>query len=101
MIVGGLHIKVPCINDVGSCTYSDACSRWTNVCPKDLGQNNILCSCPIPPNNYTVNNIPIFINATHESAYSGDYRVTGNLSSPSLGHIGCLQFRASIIDEDQ
>jgi len=64
-----------------------------------LGENNIPCSCPIPPNNYTVNNIPIFINATHAAPFTEDFRVTGNLSSPSLGHIGCVQFNATIIDK--
>ena len=80
--------------------YHDACERWRKICPKDSGENHIPCSCPIPPNTYTVDNIPIFINATHSSLFTGDYRITGHISSHSRGHIGCVHFRASIIDKD-
>jgi hypothetical protein len=52
--VAGFYIKVPCIDNVGSCTYGDLCKDWADVCPKYFSKYGIPCACPIPANWFAV-----------------------------------------------
>jgi ganglioside GM2 activator len=89
--VAGFYIKVPCIDNVGSCTYGDLCKDWADVCPKYFSKYGIPCACPIPANTYTVPDIEFDITGKLPPGASGDLRVTANMNSPSAGHLGCLQ----------
>ncbi|XP_019872498.2 ganglioside GM2 activator [Aethina tumida] len=55
--VWGVWIPVPCVDNIGSCTYLDLCKysipKGTD-CPQELRDNNIPCRCPIPKGNYTI-----------------------------------------------
>ena len=43
-------VKVPCIDDIGSCTYDDICQKLKGVtCPGALTKHNITCHCPFKP----------------------------------------------------
>lgn len=45
-----MWIKVPCIQNVGSCYYSDLCKyapTENDICPYVLSENDIPCRCPI------------------------------------------------------
>lgn len=47
--VAGKYIKLPCVDQFGSCTYEDLCTILAKItdCPKfivDLGSN---CHCPL------------------------------------------------------
>lgn len=50
--LGDLWIQLPCIDQVGSCTYDDACAMLDNLippgspCPEPLLTYGIPCHCP-------------------------------------------------------
>ena len=89
--VAGFWVKIPCIDQIGSCTYPNMCELWTQICPKLNGNGNIPCNCPIQPGNYTGNNIIIGLNFP-DPILSGDYRYTSRFVSPTAGEIACVQF---------
>ena len=89
--VGGFWIKVPCIQDVGSCNYGDLCKNWAEVCPKYFEKFGIPCTCPIPPNTYTIPDVELDVSTHLPPGSKGELRITANLISPSKGHLGCVQ----------
>ena len=52
----GQWIKMPCVLEVGSCYYADACSYLSPIeeCPKPFLANNIPCKCPFKPGKYNM-----------------------------------------------
>ncbi|XP_052430138.1 ganglioside GM2 activator [Carassius gibelio] len=51
--VAGVWIKVPCVDDLGSCYYPDACVRlaqlfmWIpQLCPEPKPSSSVPCGCP-------------------------------------------------------
>lgn len=60
-VVGPSKITIPCISNVGSCTYSDICSmlpQSPSDCPAFFIKNQLPCSCPFPSVSYKKNNFP-------------------------------------------
>lgn len=94
--VAGFFVKIPCIEQVGSCTYGDICTIWAENCPKFFSKFGIPCNCPIPANTYTVDGAVVDVTMGLPGIASGDYRITGNLVSASSGHIACIQVIASL-----
>ncbi|XP_016409168.1 ganglioside GM2 activator-like [Sinocyclocheilus rhinocerous] len=52
--VAGVWIKVPCVDDLGSCYYPDACVRLTQLfmtipelCPEPKRSSSVPCGCPL------------------------------------------------------
>jgi ganglioside GM2 activator len=48
-VVGPSKITIPCISNVGSCTYSDICTMLPqnpSECPEFFIKNQLPCSCP-------------------------------------------------------
>ena len=42
-----IWIRIPCINNVGSCTYPDLCDNLSTVtCPLSFVQQKVPCQCP-------------------------------------------------------
>lgn len=93
--VGGFYIKVPCVDNIGSCNYENLCESWSKACTKYFPQWGIPCNCPIPPNTYNVPVTQEHIKGNLPSILDGEFRLTGDLRSAS-GHIGCLQVEISI-----
>lgn len=51
--VAGVWIKVPCVDDLGSCYYPDACVRLAQLfmmipelCPEPKRSSSVPCGCP-------------------------------------------------------
>ena len=45
--VGSAWIKIPCIGDIGSCTYDDLCETLSGAeCPDPFVDNGVPCKCP-------------------------------------------------------
>ena len=45
--VFGSWLKVPCIDNVGSCTYTDLCPLLSGItCPPSFDQQKVPCKCP-------------------------------------------------------
>ncbi|KAL8560163.1 hypothetical protein ACOMHN_021658 [Nucella lapillus] len=108
--IGFLWITVPCISNVGSCTYKSACGmlsgsygNGTNTaCPPEIRATGMPCTCPIPAGTYSMANtvfkIPELTGVWSWLA-SGDYRVTAKLiDNPTGQEIACQQVEATIVD---
>ncbi|XP_060073308.1 ganglioside GM2 activator-like [Ylistrum balloti] len=92
--VGSTYIKIPCIDNFGSCVYDDLCDiLYGATCPDVLTKNGINCTCPFPVKSYNLP--PSQFDA--ESFYfpSGDYHARGELRINGT-FIGCLDVRLSI-----
>ena len=94
--VFGVWVKIPCVDNVGSCTYGGLCADWATACPKYFEKYGIPCTCPIPPNTYSVADFVANLNQKLPVKVSGALRITGNLVSASAGHLACLQIELDI-----
>jgi len=94
--VAGFWIKIPCVDSVGSCNYTDICSSWADICPTYFEKYGIPCTCPIPPNTYTVSDFAVDISGSIPVALKGDVRIFGNFISQSAGHLACVQVEVTI-----
>ncbi|XP_040851545.1 ganglioside GM2 activator isoform X2 [Ochotona curzoniae] len=101
--VAGFWIKVPCVEQVGSCTYDDICNMLDTLippgqlCPEPLHTYGLPCHCPfkegtysLPVSEFTVPDLelPSWLS-------SGNYRIQGILSSGGE-HLACVKVSASI-----
>ena len=93
--VGSFYVKVPCVDNVGSCNYGNICAAWESACPKYFSKTGIPCTCPIPPNTYSVSNAVIDVTSSLPSIIDGEFRVTADIGSGS-GHIGCLRLELTL-----
>ncbi|GFO48855.1 ganglioside gm2 activator [Plakobranchus ocellatus] len=72
---GGKWLKLPCIEQVGTCTYEDICDLLSLLpaCPEPLVSAGIPCQCPFPKGSY---NLPAStIDIPLELVPPGDYKV--------------------------
>ncbi|CAF1050921.1 unnamed protein product [Rotaria sordida] len=93
--VAGFYVKIPCIDNVGSCTYSNICDDWAQVCPQYFEKYGIPCNCPLPANTYTIPATTVEITTTLPSIISGTFRITGDIGS-SEGHLACIRVQATL-----
>ncbi|XP_065062566.1 ganglioside GM2 activator-like [Rhopilema esculentum] len=99
----GFYVKVPCVDNLGSCTYENPCSLLQNVtCPEIFKQHGINCRCPVkkseyklPPSSLTLPDIklPSFIE-------NGDYKIQATLMKGSA-RLGCYEIKASLQTKSQ
>lgn len=53
--VAGFWVKIPCMDELGSCHYADACGILTQLippgqdCPEPLHTYGLPCHCPFKP----------------------------------------------------
>ncbi len=94
--VAGFWIKVPCVDNLGSCNYTGICNDWSDVCPTYFEKYGIPCTCPIIANTYTVTDFETEISGDPPIKLNGDIRITGNFYSPTAGHLACLQGEVTI-----
>lgn len=93
--VGPFFVKVPCVNNFGSCTYTNACELWSQVCPKFAQKYGVPCQCPIPANTYSVSNISFLIGKKVPPELLGDYRATVDIRSDDE-HLGCIHVELTV-----
>eukprot|EP00727_Mastigamoeba_balamuthi_P011362 m51a1_g6849 putative ganglioside gm2 activator (200) ;mRNA; r:94451-95391 len=82
--VAGFWVKVPCQNNVGSCTYEDFCTELSQIpedqCPELLRVLGLGCRCPFAEGLYTTNGPqPVEVptaSPTTEKLVAGNLRVT-------------------------
>lgn len=95
----GIWIKLPCIGNLGSCTFKDICPKLEKLiptCPEELKKHGINCRCPAEPNKYSISNMifPIPSNIPAEVT-SGSYEVKATLTDTN-GEVMCYQITASV-----
>lgn len=101
--VAGLWVKIPCIEQLGSCTYEDFCQLLDlyippgEPCPEPLHSYGLPCHCPfkegtysLPTSNFTVPDLelPSWLS-------TGNYRIQGVLSSQGT-RLGCIKIAVSL-----
>eukprot|EP01116_Phalansterium_solitarium_P005254 TRINITY_DN1672_c0_g1_i1.p1 TRINITY_DN1672_c0_g1~~TRINITY_DN1672_c0_g1_i1.p1 ORF type:complete len:210 (-),score=78.72 TRINITY_DN1672_c0_g1_i1:149-751(-) len=81
----GVWTDIPCVSNIGSCTYNDFCSLLPNKpCPPPLPADHIPCQCPfaadtyvLPPTEFAIpalpNNVPAWLTA-------GDFYIRASLT---------------------
>ncbi|XP_066471866.1 ganglioside GM2 activator [Tiliqua scincoides] len=106
--LGEMWLKLPCVEDVGSCTYPDFCATLDSVippgqqCPEPLQSYGIPCHCPfkagtysLPPSIFYIPNmdLPSFLT-------NGDYKLQLILSNGDQ-QMGCLKMSFSLMAANQ
>jgi len=105
--VFGVYIDIPCVDNVGSCTYTDICTLLLNAsCPPLLtyGYN---CKCPFPAQTYNIpnsqNTNPLIVSLPIPPAWldwltSGDYEVQGTLLDNTGTRLVCEAVTLSLTE---
>uniref|UniRef100_A0A2C9JYC0 MD-2-related lipid-recognition domain-containing protein n=1 Tax=Biomphalaria glabrata TaxID=6526 RepID=A0A2C9JYC0_BIOGL len=77
--VFGHWIKIPCIDNIGSCTYPDMCAT-VNVqnCPPQFINVGLPCKCPFPAGNFNIQPFDVNINSDLPFKISGGVKVQIN-----------------------
>ncbi|KAH9487553.1 Ganglioside GM2 activator [Bulinus truncatus] len=84
----GSWITIPCIGQIGSCTYDDFCTLTKIIqCPQDLKQKGIPCTCPFNKGEYKIDNYNVEVDA--EVFLSGIYQADVTITDSSKGQIAC------------
>ncbi|NXL83163.1 SAP3 protein, partial [Alectura lathami] len=101
--LGDLWVQLPCIDQLGSCTYDDICSNLDNIippgtpCPEPLLTYNIPCHCPFKAGSYSLPasdfdlpdiELPSFMT-------NGNYRVRVAVSSKEQ-ELACVKLAFSL-----
>ncbi len=94
--IAGFYVKIPCIDNVGSCTYKGVCADWAKVCPTYFAKYGLPCTCPFPAKSYSISDASFSIDQSVPGIGQGDYRATANLVSTTGGHIVCLQLELTL-----
>ncbi len=89
--VAGFFVKVPCIDNIGSCTYDGICGDWAQICPQYFEQYGIPCTCPFAAKSYSIPDTTFSVGTSIPGIASGEYRVTGTLVTSDGFHVVCLQ----------
>jgi len=93
--VAGFYIKIPCVDDYGSCKYTNLCPTWKEVCPKYFEKFGFPCSCPAPAGNYSLPDTVFEITTKIPFIATGTFRVTADIGSSEY-HLFCLQIVADV-----
>ncbi|XP_012934962.2 ganglioside GM2 activator, partial [Aplysia californica] len=78
----GLWVKIPCVDNLGSCVYEDICQTLKEIeCPEQLKRLGFPCKCPITPGNFAVKDFVYTIKESLPIPVSGDVRIVANVYS--------------------
>ncbi|KAE8613841.1 hypothetical protein XENTR_v10007890 [Xenopus tropicalis] len=99
----GEWMKVPCIDNVGSCTYDNVCELIDTIfppgqqCPEPLRTYGLPCHCPFKEGVYSLPDTTLTLPDVDLPAWlaNGNYRVTGVLIADNK-EIGCGKFTFSL-----
>ncbi|XP_028272465.1 ganglioside GM2 activator [Parambassis ranga] len=101
--VAGFWVKVPCLEEVGSCHYQDACDILNQLippgqdCPEPLHTYGLPCHCPFKAGSYTLPTSDFYLPDVELPYWltNGNYRIQGVLGSQGK-ELGCLKVSLSI-----
>ncbi|XP_065184079.1 ganglioside GM2 activator-like [Sycon ciliatum] len=95
----GVWIKIPCIDQIGSCDYDDLCTFLpSGDCPEILKEHNIPCHCPFAAGNYSLpsTSINIQVGSLPSWLANGDYHGKAQLTDSAGKTIACLEAYVSL-----
>ncbi|XP_007528830.1 ganglioside GM2 activator [Erinaceus europaeus] len=101
--VAGLWIKIPCVEQIGSCKYEDICDILNDLippghpCPEPLRTYGLPCHCPIRAGTYSLPKSDFTLPDLELPSWlsTGHYRIQGILSSNGK-RLGCIKIAASL-----
>ncbi|KAL8604030.1 hypothetical protein ACOMHN_024855 [Nucella lapillus] len=91
---GSSWIKIPCIGQIGSCTYDDLCQILSGIyqCPDPLVKAGVPCKCPFAKNVYS---LPLTtFNVDSDVFPPGDYHGQAHLTMNGQA-VGCYDIMAT------
>ncbi|KAM6977874.1 ganglioside GM2 activator [Aplochiton taeniatus] len=106
--VAGFWVKIPCLEDLGSCHYPDACDLLTQVippgqdCPEPMHTYGLPCHCPFKAGTYSLPPSDFYIPDTDLPYWltNGNYRIQGVLGAMGK-ELGCLKIALSLHSNDR
>ncbi|NXX17603.1 SAP3 protein, partial [Podargus strigoides] len=101
--LGDLWIQLPCIDQLGSCTYDDVCTMLDNLippgtpCPEPLQTYGIPCRCPFKAGSYSLpaSNIDLPDVELPSWMTNGNYRVRATASNGGK-ELACVKVAFSL-----
>ncbi|XP_022071316.1 ganglioside GM2 activator [Acanthochromis polyacanthus] len=101
--VAGFWVKIPCVEELGSCHYQDGCDILNQLippgqdCPEPLHTYGLPCRCPFKAGSYSLPQSDFYLPQVELPYWltNGNYRVQGVLGSGGK-EIGCLKVALSI-----
>lgn len=94
----GVYIEVPCVDNVGSCTYENPCDMLKNItCPPEFIKLGFTCQCPFAAKDYKLDNVDVKIPAIKLPSFveNGDYEISAKLMNGD-SEILCYNVQASL-----
>ncbi|XP_034546498.1 ganglioside GM2 activator [Notolabrus celidotus] len=101
--VAGFWVKIPCLEELGSCHYKDACDLLNQVippgqdCPEPLPTYGLPCHCPFKAGSYSLPESDFYLPDMDLPYWltNGHYRVQGVLGSQGQ-ELGCLKIALAL-----
>ncbi|XP_077182639.1 ganglioside GM2 activator [Paroedura picta] len=106
--IGDMWLKVPCVDQLGSCTYNDIC-HYLDIyippgqkCPEPLRSYGIPCHCPFKVGTYNLPPSDIYIPSMDLPSFltNGDYRLKTKMMHDNE-QLACLKLFFSLQSERQ
>ncbi|XP_020375610.1 ganglioside GM2 activator [Rhincodon typus] len=96
--VAGVWVKIPCIEEIGSCVYDDVCQLLNEVippgqdCPEPLYTYGLPCHCPFKAGKYSMPNTYFDLPPVELPSWmtSGNYKAMGVLTRNEQ-ELACLK----------
>ncbi|XP_070595156.1 ganglioside GM2 activator [Erythrolamprus reginae] len=104
--LGDIWLKIPCVDELGSCTYEDTCALLDSLippgqpCPEPLQSYGIPCHCPFKAGTYSLPSSEFFIPNMDLPSFltNGDYRMRVVLSNGDQ-EMACTKLAFSLQSE--
>ncbi|XP_068181599.1 ganglioside GM2 activator [Antennarius striatus] len=101
--VAGFWVKVPCLDDLGSCHYPDACDVLNQLfpvgqdCPEPLRTYGLPCHCPFKSGSYSLPRSDFYVPYIELPHWltNGNYHVQGVLGGQGK-ELGCVEITLAI-----
>uniref|UniRef100_A0A8D2D8Z9 Ganglioside GM2 activator n=1 Tax=Sciurus vulgaris TaxID=55149 RepID=A0A8D2D8Z9_SCIVU len=101
--VAGFWVKIPCVEQLGSCTYEDFCDVLSTLippgepCPEPLHTYGLPCHCPFKEGTYSLPKSDFTVPDLELPSWlsTGNYRIESILSSGGK-RLGCVKISASL-----
>ncbi|XP_061473403.1 ganglioside GM2 activator [Rhineura floridana] len=101
--LGEIWIKVPCVDELGSCTYDDLCTKLEALippgepCPEPLLSYGIPCHCPFKAGSYNLPSSDFYIPKLDLPSIltNGDYKIKVLLSNGDQ-ELACVKMTFSL-----
>ncbi|XP_069340452.1 ganglioside GM2 activator isoform X1 [Eulemur rufifrons] len=101
--VAGFWVKIPCVEQIGSCTYEDFCDVLDTIippgepCPEPLHTYGLPCHCPFKDGTYSLPKSDFTVPDLELPSWlsTGNYRIESILSSGG-NRLACVKIAASL-----